>query len=237
MSESPKREALRERARFIYPQSEIPECPGYREVRGASSALRQHSGFLCLEGNMSEIPKGFCQCGCNQLTLIIKKTNKELGLVKGEPRKFLVGHSLKVVKGDKHPGWKGGKIERKDGACTRFPGHPRAQNNYVYDHILKAEKALGKPLPLKAVVHHHTPEQLVVCQDQSYHLFLHRRKRAYEACGHADWRKCVHCKNYDDPVKLTFPKKGQPFHRECVNAYNRKYQNQKKDLLDKIKEV
>ena len=190
MSESPKREALRERARFIYPQSEIPECPGYREVRGASSALRQHSGFLCLEGAMSEIPKGFCQCGCGERTNINRKTDGKLGLIKGEPRKFIVGHSRKGAKGDTHPGWKGGKIKRKDGTCTRCPGHPRAHNNYVYDHILKAEKALGKPLPLKAVVHHHTPEQLVICQDQAYHLFLHQRKRAHEACGYANWLKC-----------------------------------------------
>ena len=45
-------------------------------------------------------------------------------------------------------------------------------------HRLRAEKALGKLLPQGAVVHHHTQEQLVICQDDPYHHYLHRRARA-----------------------------------------------------------
>lgn len=53
----------------------------------------------------------------------------------------------------------------------------------VYEHVWLAEKALGKPLPEKAVVHHmneqpadnYTPFNLVICPDQAYHLLLHRR--------------------------------------------------------------
>jgi len=97
LSESPKREALRERACFIYPQSKIPECPGYREVRGASSALRQHSGFLCPEGSMSEIPNGFCQCGCGGKTSISTRNRKEWGWVKGEPKKYIKGHCGRIT--------------------------------------------------------------------------------------------------------------------------------------------
>ena len=55
----------------------------------------------------------------------------------------------------------------------------------VYEHIHKAEKALGKPLPKGAVVHHmncirhdnETPFNLVICPDQAYHLLLHRRMK------------------------------------------------------------
>jgi hypothetical protein len=55
----------------------------------------------------------------------------------------------------------------------------------VYEHILLAERALGKPLPPKAVVHHmngdkadnYTPFNLVICPDQAYHLLLHRRMK------------------------------------------------------------
>lgn len=61
----------------------------------------------------------------------------------------------------------------------------------TYEHISIAEKALGKKLPSGAVVHHmnkqradnHTPYNLVICQDQSYHLLLHRRMREYELYG------------------------------------------------------
>lgn len=54
------------------------------------------------------------------------------------------------------------------------------------EHIVKAEKALGRKLPRGAVVHHmnkiphdnDTPLNLVICPDQAYHLLLHRRMRA-----------------------------------------------------------
>lgn len=54
-----------------------------------------------------------------------------------------------------------------------------------YEHIFLAEKALGKRLPPKAVVHHmnrkpydnFTPLNLVVCPDQAYHMLIHKRGR------------------------------------------------------------
>jgi len=53
------------------------------------------------------------------------------------------------------------------------------------EHISKAEKALGRPLPKGTIVHHmnrkpwdnDTPFNLVICPDQDYHLLLHRRMK------------------------------------------------------------
>ncbi len=57
-------------------------------------------------------------------------------------------------------------------------------------HRVKAEKALGKPLPKGAVVHHadgnplnNENSNLVICPNQQYHQHLHSRLRVLEAGG------------------------------------------------------
>lgn len=43
-----------------------------------------------------EIPFGYCQCGCGQRTKPYTSTRRQLGHVKGEPRRFLPGHNHKL---------------------------------------------------------------------------------------------------------------------------------------------
>lgn len=43
--------------------------------------------------NESEIPFGICRCGCGKPTAIIKRSDRAKGRVKGEPSRFLPGHS------------------------------------------------------------------------------------------------------------------------------------------------
>lgn len=83
-------------------------------------------------------------------------------------------------------------------------GHPRANNTgHVYEHILIAELALGKFLPVKAVVHHHDESltnnvnaNLVICEDNGYHKLLHKRMRVLKAGGNPDSDKiCFRCKH------------------------------------------
>ena len=40
----------------------------------------------------SNIPYGYCQCGCGQKTPISKTTDKKYGRIKGEPHKYINGH-------------------------------------------------------------------------------------------------------------------------------------------------
>jgi len=80
---------------------------------------------------------------------------------------------------------------RKDGKkpkllCNGYPVVRISKHRYAYEHKVRAEKALGNRLPPKAIVHHHSKTELVICQDQAYHLFLHRRypkkrRESYEA--------------------------------------------------------
>jgi hypothetical protein len=94
------------------------------------------------------------------------------------------------------------------------------------DHVLMAEKAIGKPLPAGAEVHHvneirsdNRPENLVVCPSRKYHALLHARTRAYDECGHADWRRCAICKQYDalDNLKQS---QSTYYHRACRATYD-----------------
>ena len=91
-------------------------------------------------------------------------------------------------------------------------------------HRHVVESVLGRKLPNKAVIHHidhnrlnNDPSNLVVCPDSAYHQLLHKRERALESCGNANWRRCSYCKKWDAPENLTIGKQNQ-YHRLCNNA-------------------
>ena len=98
-----------------------------------------------------------------------------------------------------------GKINRNGYWYLMVPGHPKARTQgYVKVSRLVAEKSLGKILPEGAEVHHvdedkqnDAPNNLVICQDRAYHFLLHQRKRAFEATGDPNQRKCKYCKQWD----------------------------------------
>lgn len=185
-----------------------------------------------------EIPYGYCKCGCGQKTKINPVTDSKRGWKKGTHRAFIQGHNSRNGTGrmEKHSQWKGGVVMSYGYRKVTQPDHPRAiQNRYVLEHILVAEKAMGKPLPRTAEIHHvnrdssdNRPQNLVVCQDHLYHRLLHQRQRALDAGGCAEWRKCPYCGQYDDPSNLIPISKKQVAHKECKKSYQRAWLHRKK---------
>ncbi len=85
---------------------------------------------------------------------------------------------------------------------------------------LIATLALGHRLPKGAEVHHvdgnhanNTPSNLVICQDHTYHVLLHRRQRAFDICDHAEWVPCQLCGRYANPSRFD-PQ--FPAHPRCI---------------------
>jgi len=155
-----------------------------------------------------------CECGCGGAAPIARMNDTSRGYVKGEPHRFIQGH--------------GGRKPLGEGVHTKINGKQKRVARVI------AEKALGKPLPDYAAVHHvngdpvdQRNENLVVCEGHSYHWLLHKRMRAYEACGYAHYLKCAFCKEWDDPVNL-YVKGSSAQHRTCFNNYRREWRGKMK---------
>lgn len=87
----------------------------------------------------------------------------------GDPNKRLIEHGS-------------GETYNNGYKMIRVSGHKKFQ----YEHILIAEKALGKPLPADAEIHHwnerrwdNRNENLLVCPDKSYHNLIHKRMKEF----------------------------------------------------------
>ena len=78
---------------------------------------------------------------------------------------------------------------------------------FDYEHTRKAESVLGRALPQGAVVHHHADEQLVICNDQSYHMELERRTRIVRAGGNPNTEAWCSCCKRPRPLSQFWKRK------------------------------
>lgn len=166
---------------------------------------------------------GLCECGCGGHTRLAPQNNTKRGWKVGEPIRFLPGHNQRGKRSGSHHLDANGYIRV---SVLSSPTN-------IYEHIVVAEKALGRKLPIKAQVHHvdevrsnNRNNNLVICEDCAYHRLLHLRKEALEQCGNPNYRRCGFCCKFDDPGNL-MPRKGQGSgqHHKCWAKYKRKRRN------------
>jgi hypothetical protein len=95
-----------------------------------------------------------------------------------------------------NPNWKGGRtIDNRFGYILILtPSHPRAHKGdpggYIYEHVLVAEKKLGRFLNLKERVHHidgnpqnNSPKNLLVLSGDKEHAEIHNKRRKRNELG------------------------------------------------------
>lgn len=122
-----------------------------------------------------------CHCGCGAETRRVQRSSLQRGTTKGDEHRYLPGHNMKS-------------------RPTRLYASTMTPRGKRYHHQLRAERALGKPLPAGSVVHHadgsrNADAPLVICQDQAYHKLLHIRMRVVKAGGNPNTDKvCSRCR-------------------------------------------
>ena len=82
----------------------------------------------------------------------------------------------KGKKGKNSPNWKGGRSKQNGYWIIHKPDHPRSMsNNYVFEHILIAEKMLGRSLKSEEIVHHINFNGLDN-REENIHIFKNKSK-------------------------------------------------------------
>lgn len=108
---------------------------------------------------------------------------RQLGKPPTSVSRILKLHGFHIRSGvrENHPNWKGGRIRFRGYWVVHVPNHPRTSvNRKVYEHIIVAEKKLGRFIAPNEPIHHidldgtnNTPSNLYVCTNDAEHQLLH----------------------------------------------------------------
>lgn len=144
-------------------------------------------------------------------------------------------HAAPKPKREEAYNWGGGRrIDHRGYSMVYAPEHRRAgSSGYVREHLFIAEAALGHSLPESAVVHHvdgnklnNSGLNLVICENQAYHILLHARQRVFNAGFDPNvYKFCSYCK-HAKPISR-FSRDGSRYNgiatscKDCMAEYHR----------------
>lgn len=138
-----------------------------------------------------------------------------------------------------HHRWKGGSFDKQGRLYMSYFGVKK------YDYVLKIESILGKELPKGVVVHHvdenhrnNKNSNLVVCENQAYHMLLHQRQRVVAAGGDPNTQAiCGKCKEAKDIADFYLQKSGRKvgrttsYCRSCVKLVDKSRTRRKQEAV------
>lgn len=109
-------------------------------------------------------------------------------------------------RGERAANWSGGRVAEPSGYVIATV-ESRVRGRTIREHVLVAERALGRSLPSGAEVHHvngdradNRPANLVICHDVSYHRLLHKLQRIRTAGGRPFLDRICHKCNQVKPI-------------------------------------
>ena len=153
----------------------------------------------------------------------VGENNPMYGRKHSEETKKKISESRAKYKREKHPLWKGGRRKTSSGYIELLlPDHHRARgNNYVFEHIVVAEKSIGRKIFASEHVHHingvktdNRPENLQVLT-HGEHTKLHSKERRK---GY--YLECVVCSS-EFYVKPSRKDRAKCCSRKCVGHYTK----------------